>query len=100
MVNRYDIDYCDDDHNNDDDRSHCCAKIMVTIIMIVKVMRIDHDKTGSVKLIQWWRRHDMYNKLKFYYIGMESDFCNCLRIDDLLMPLNKRTKKKTANKLN
>lgn len=53
MVNRYDIDYCDDDHNNDDDRSHCCAKIMVTIIMIVKVMRIDHDKTGSVKLIQW-----------------------------------------------
>lgn len=33
---------------------------------------------------------------------MESDFCNCLRIDDLLTPLSKKQKKKngrTANKL-
>lgn len=29
---------------------------------------------------------------------MKSDFCNCLRIDDLLTPLNKKIKK-TANKL-
>lgn len=32
---------------------------------------------------------------------MESDFCNCLRIDDLLTPLSKKQKKngRTANKL-
>jgi len=30
----------------------------------------------------------VYSKLKIYYIGMESDFCNCLRIDDLTDALN------------
>ena len=33
---------------------------------------------------------DVYSKLKIYYIGMESDFFNCLRIDDPLTPLRKK----------
>lgn len=33
---------------------------------------------------------DVYSKLKIYYIGMESDFFNCLRIDDLLTLLSKK----------
>ena len=33
---------------------------------------------------------DVYSKLKIYYIGMESDFFNCLRIDDPLTPLSKK----------
>lgn len=37
---------------------------------------------------------DVYSKLQIYYIGMESDFFNCLRIDDLLTPLSKKEKKK------
>lgn len=37
---------------------------------------------------------DVYSKLKIYYIGMESDFFNCLRIDDPLTPLSKKRFKK------
>lgn len=40
---------------------------------------------------------DVYSKLKIYYIGMESDFFNCLRIDDLLTPLSKKKKIKKEN---
>lgn len=100
MVNCYDVDYCDDDHNNDDDFIRAVAKIIVIIIMIIKVMRIDHDNgvcEANTIVTHTTKTYDVYNKLKFYYIGMESDFCNCLRIDDLLMPLNKRTKKLQIN---
>lgn len=41
----------------------------------------------------------VYSKLK-NLLGMESDFCNCLRIDDLLTPLSKKQKKTEERQIN
>lgn len=64
-------------------------KMMITLMLLMMIMMMIDYTDGD---------DDVYSKLKIYYIGMESDFFNCLRIDDLLTPLSKK-KRGTANKL-
>lgn len=55
------------------------------MMMITTIITDDDDDDNDD-----YADDDVYSKLKIYYIGMESDFFNCLRIDDLLTPLSKK----------
>lgn len=52
--------------------------LLLLMMMIMMIYDDDYDYADG--------DDDVYSKLKIYYIGMESDFFNCLRIDDLLTP--------------
>lgn len=52
--------------------------MLLLLMMMMMIYDDDYDYADG--------DDDVYSKLKIYYIGMESDFFNCLRIDDLLTP--------------
>lgn len=56
--------------------------LFTTMMILMMIYDDDYDYADG--------DDDVYSKLKIYYIGMESDFFNCLRIDDLLTLLSKK----------
>lgn len=58
--------------------NHDTMLLLLMMMMIMMIYDDDYDYADG--------DDDVYSKLKIYYIGMESDFFNCLRIDDLLTP--------------